>query len=87
MKFPLGTVTVTFAASAALRLADVHLQDLLDRHVGDDCGDCAFEPSALDNGEQIVASYRLPRLEVSICVITEGDRHSTFVGFVEEYRR
>ena len=85
MKFPLGTITVTVAASSALRAAHVHLHDLLERHINGDGGDSLQEASALDRSEQIVSSYKLPRLGASIAIVTEGDRRTTWVGFFEEY--
>jgi hypothetical protein len=87
MMFPLGTISVTFAASTALQAAGVHLHELLERHVSGDTGESAFEESALHQCEQIVSSYRLPGLGVQICVVTESDRRTTFVGFLEEYSR
>ena len=85
MKFPFGIIDVTLAAASALRAAGVHLHDLLERHTRGDGGDSLHEEPAYNQGEQIVSSYNLPLLDVSIYVVTEGDRRTTWIGFFEEY--
>ena len=87
--FPLGTLSLTAGAFAALEQAGQKPEQLLARHLFGDWGDLdeedwARNDFALEQGLALLSSYRL-RDGTKVWVITEGDRSVTTVLVPAEY--
>lgn len=87
--FPYGRVVATPGALAALSLAGVLPEALLDRHVRGDWGDLCEEDrrmnaEALSTGGRLLSAYALPD-GTRVWIITEADRSATTLLLPHEY--
>ncbi|KHK58694.1 hypothetical protein PI87_02845 [Ralstonia sp. A12] len=88
-RLPLGQLVATPAAIAALSEAGVSVYLLLNRHARGDWGelreaDRLQNVLAVNTGERVVSSYRLPNQQ-KVLIITEADRAATTVLLPEDY--
>jgi len=88
--FELGQVVGTPGAIRALAEEGLGVSGLLLRHVSGDWGDLGTEDKeendfAVSRHLRILSSYRLPKTNVRIWVITEADRSATTLLLPEEY--
>jgi len=87
--FPYGQAVATPGALAALSLAGVSPEALLDRHVRGDWGDLCEEDrqmnaEALSAGGRLLSAYALPD-DTRVWIITEADRSATTLLLPHEY--
>ena len=87
--FPLGHIVATPGALAALDLAGVAPEALLDRHVHGDWGDLSegdrkLNGEALSAGERLLSTYVLPGA-TRVWIITEADRSATTLLLPSDY--
>ena len=89
LPFPLGAITLTEGAAAALQSTKQSPEQLLARHSFGDWGELDDEDwernnHALENALRLLSAYRL-RDNTKIWVITEWDRSGTTVLLPDEY--
>ena len=87
--FPYGRTVATPGALAALRLAGVAPESLLDRHIRGDWGelcedDRRMNAEALPSGGRLLSAYALPD-GTRVWIITEADRSATTLLLPHEY--
>ena len=87
--FPLGQTVATPGALAALDLAGVVAEALLDRHMRGDWGalgedDRQTNAQALTSGERLLSAYVLPDA-TRVWIITEADRSATTLLLPSDY--
>jgi len=87
--FPLGQIVATPGALAALDLAGVVAETLLDRHGSGDWGnlgedDRQMNVQALTSGERLLSAYVL-RDATRLWIITEADRSATTLLLPSDY--
>lgn len=88
-RFPMGHLTSTPGALAALVEADQHARIFLERHLAADWGDLDSEDKeandrALEAGERLLSAYRT-KTGVKLWIITEADRSATTLLLPHEY--
>jgi len=87
--FPYGQTVATPGALAALSLAGVAPEALLDRHVCGDWGDLCeddrrMNAKALSAGVRLLSAFSLPD-GTRLWIVTEADRLATTLLLPEEY--
>ena len=87
--FPYGRAVATPGALAALSLAGIAPEALLDRHVRGDWGELCEEDrqmnaEALSTGGRLLSAYALPD-GTRVWIITEADRSATTLLLPHEY--
>ncbi len=88
-QFPLGQIVATPSALAALSLAGVPPETLVDRHAHGDWGDLCEEDRAMNDGAvsaggRLLSAYALPD-GARVWIITEADRTATTLLLPDEY--
>lgn len=87
--FPYGRAVATPGALAALSLAGIAPEALLDRHVRGDWGELCEEDrrrnaEALSTGGRLLSAYALPD-DTRLWIITEADHSATTLLLPHEY--
>ncbi len=88
--FPLGQLTATPAALAALAACGQLPDEFLHRHQAGDYGvvddeDKKLNDEAVRSGERVLSAYMLNDDETKVWIITEADRSSTTLLLPSDY--